>query len=133
MNATETSTRNRLDRYFRYTERGSSLRIETLGGVSTFLTMSYILFVNPAILSAAGLPFGAVAVGTALAAGITTLAMGVIANYPFALASGFGLNAVVAFDVILGRKLPWQTGMAVVVVEGLVAVVPVVRGPREGG
>src|SRR3954465_10243695 len=112
-----------LDRFFGYTERGSSLRIESLGGVSTFLTMSYILFVNPAILSAAGLPFSAVAVATALAAAITTLAMGVIANHPFAPPSGLGLNAVVAFDVILGRPLPWQTGMAVVIVEGLLAVV----------
>src|SRR3954463_8911700 len=120
-----------LDRRFGYTARGSSLRIESLGGVSTFLTMSYILFVNPAILSAAGLPFSAVAVATALAAAVTTLAMGVIANYPFALASGLGLNAVVAFDVILGRKLPWQTGMAVVVVEGLIAVVLVAVGLRE--
>src|SRR3954451_1019359 len=120
-----------LDRHFGYTARGSSLRIESLGGVSTFLTMSYILFVNPAILSAAGLPFSAVAVGTALAAAVCTLALGVFANYPFALASGLGLNAVVAFDVILGRKLPWQTGMAVVVVEGLVAVVLVALGARE--
>src|SRR4051812_50110577 len=95
--------------------------------------MSYILFVNPAILSAAGLPFNAVAVGTAVAAAITTFAMGVIANYPFALASGLGLNAVVAFDVILGRKLPWQTGMAVVVVEGLIAVVLVAAGVGGGG
>src|SRR3954462_1689990 len=120
-----------LDRYFGYMARGWSLRIESLGGLSTFLTMSYILFVNPAILSAAGVPFDAVAVGTALAAAVTTFAMGVIANYPFALASGLGLNAVVAFDVILGRKLPWQTGMAVVVVEGLVAVVLVAAGARE--
>src|SRR3954468_3345949 len=120
-----------LDRYFGYSARGSSLRIEALGGLSTFLTMSYILFVNPAILSAAGLPFSAVAVATALAAAVTTFAMGLIANYPFALASGLGLNAVVAFDVILGRKLPWQTGMAVVVVEGLVAVVLVAAGLRE--
>src|SRR4051794_21380619 len=120
-----------LDRRFGFSARGSSLRIEALGGVSTFLTMSYILFVNPAILSAAGLPFSAVAVGTALAAAIATLAMGLIANYPFALASGLGLNAVVAFDVILGRHLPWQTGMAVVIVEGLVAVVLVGVGLRE--
>src|SRR5215212_2779819 len=120
-----------LDRRFGYTARGSSLRIESLGGLSTFLTMSYILFVNPAILSAAGLPFSAVAVGTALAAAITTLAMGLIANYPFALASGLGLNAVVAFDVIIGRKLAWQTGMAVVVIEGLIAVVLVAAGLRE--
>ncbi|MFL5895261.1 MAG: NCS2 family permease [Thermoleophilaceae bacterium] len=120
-----------LDRRFGFGARGSSLRIELLGGVSTFLTMSYILFVNPAILSAAGLPFNAVAVATAVAAAVTTVAMGLIANYPFALASGLGLNAVVAFDVILGRKLPWQTGMAVVVVEGLVAVVLVAAGLRE--
>src|SRR5256885_9861799 len=120
-----------LDHFFHYSRRGSSLRIELLGGLSTFLTMSYILFVNPAILSAAGLPFSAVAVATALAAAVTTLAMGLIANYPFALASGLGLNAVVAFDVILGRKLPWQTGMAVVVIEGLVAVVLVAVGLRE--
>src|SRR3954447_10501317 len=120
-----------LDRRFGISARGSSLRIEALGGATTFLTMSYILFVNPAILSAAGLPFSAVAVGTALAAAIATLAMGLIANYPFALASGLGLNAVVAFDVILGRHLPWQTGMAVVIVEGLVAVVLVAVGLRE--
>jgi AGZA family xanthine/uracil permease-like MFS transporter len=120
-----------LDRFFGYTARGSSLRVEALGGVSTFLTMSYILFVNPAILSAAGLPFEAVAVATAVAAAVMTLLMGVIANYPFALASGLGLNAVVAFDVILGRKLPWQTGMAVVVIEGLIAVILVAVGLRE--
>src|SRR3954451_22114461 len=120
-----------LDRRFGYTARGSSLRIESLGGVSTFLTMSYILFVNPAILSAAGIPFSAVAVATALAAALATLAMGLIANYPFALASGLGLNAVVAFDVILGRKLAWQTGMAVVIVEGLIAVILVAAGLRE--
>jgi AGZA family xanthine/uracil permease-like MFS transporter len=120
-----------LDRHFGITARRSSVQREALGGLSTFLTMSYILFVNPAILSAAGLPFNAVAVATALAAAIATLAMGLIANYPFALASGLGLNAVVAFDVILGRKLPWQTGMAVVIVEGLLAVVLVAVGLRE--
>ena len=125
------TTKHFLDRFFGYSACGSSLRIEALGGFSTFLTMSYILFVNPAILSAAGLPFSAVATATALAAAIATLAMGLIANYPFALASGLGLNAVVAFDVILGRHLPWQTGMAVVVVEGLVAVVLVAAGARE--
>jgi AGZA family xanthine/uracil permease-like MFS transporter len=89
---------------------------EALGGVATFLTMCYILFVNPAILSAAGVPFDVVAVCTALAAAITTLAMGVATNLPFALAPGLGINAVVAFDIVLGRGLPWQVGMAVVVV-----------------
>src|SRR4051795_12024495 len=120
-----------LDRRFGYTARGSSLRIESLGGLGTFLTMSYILFVNPAILSAAGVPFAAVAVATALAAAIATIAMGLIANYPFALASGLGLNAVVAFDLILGRKIAWPVGMACVVIEGLLAIVIVLAGLRE--
>ena len=116
---------------FRLEERGTTVRTEVLGGVVTFLTMSYILFVNPAILSAAGLPFGAVAVGTAIAAAVCTAAMGLITNLPFALAPGLGINAVVAFDVILGRGLPWQVGMAVIVIEGLLALVLVLAGLRE--
>jgi AGZA family xanthine/uracil permease-like MFS transporter len=120
-----------LERYFSIRERGSTVRTEVLGGVVTFLTMSYIVFVNPAILSAAGLPFNAVAVATALAAAIFTLLMGLLTNLPFALASGLGLNAVVAFDLILGRQLPWQVAMACVVIEGLIAVVLVVAGLRE--
>src|SRR4051794_17083581 len=120
-----------LDRRFRFTERRTTLRVQALGGVSTFLTMCYILFVNPAILSSAGMPFNAVAVATALAAAIATIAMGLIANYPFALASGLGLNAVVAFDIILGRKVGWPVGMACVVIEGLLALGLVVVGMRE--
>src|ERR671914_961580 len=103
---------------------------EVRAGVATFLTMSYILFVNPAILSAAGLPFEAVAVATALAAAIATAAMALATNLPFALAPGLGINAVVAFDIILGRGLPWQVGMAVVVIEGLIAVILVLAGLR---
>src|SRR3954470_13970029 len=120
-----------IERHFAIRERGSTLRTEVLGGVVTFLTMSYIVFVNPAILSAAGMPFNAVAVATALAAAIFTLLMGLLTNLPFALASGLGLNAVVAFDLILGRKLPWQVAMACVIIEGLVAVVLVLAGLRE--
>jgi AGZA family xanthine/uracil permease-like MFS transporter len=120
-----------LDRYFQLSERGTTPRIEALGGLSTFLTMSYILFVNPAILSAAGVPFKGVAVATALAAAICTLAMGLIANLPFGLASGLGLNAVVAFDLILGHKLPWAVGMACVVIEGLIILLLVAVGLRQ--
>jgi AGZA family xanthine/uracil permease-like MFS transporter len=120
-----------LARRFRLEERGTTVRTEVLGGVVTFLTMSYILFVNPAILSAAGLPFGAVAVATAIAAAICTAAMGLLTNLPFALAPGLGINAVVAFDVILGRELPWPVGMAVIVIEGLLALVLVIAGLRE--
>ena len=92
--------------------------------------MSYIVFVNPAILSAAGVPLDAVIVCTALAAAVTTAAMALATNLPFALAPGLGINAIVAFDIILGRDLPWQVGMAVVVIEGLVAVVLVLAGLR---
>jgi adenine/guanine/hypoxanthine permease len=119
-----------LARRFRLADRATDPRTETLGGVATFLTMSYIIFVNPAILSAAGVPFEAVAVGTALAAAVTTAAMALATNLPFALAPGLGINAVVAFDIILGRGLPWQVGMAVVVIEGLIAVVLVLAGLR---
>ncbi|MCW2967466.1 MAG: Xanthine/uracil/vitamin permease, partial [Solirubrobacteraceae bacterium] len=120
-----------LDRRFKLDARGTNPRTEVLGGLSTFATMCYILFVNPAILSAAGVPFNAVAVGTALAAAIASIAMGLFANAPFALASGLGLNAVVAFDIILGRHLGWPTGMACIVIEGLLALVLVIAGLRE--
>ena len=119
-----------LARRFRLHERGTNPRTEALGGVATFLTMSYIVFVNPAILSAAGVPLDAVIVCTALAAAITTAAMALATNLPFALAPGLGINAIVAFDIILGRGLPWQVGMAVVVIEGLVAVILVLAGLR---
>jgi AGZA family xanthine/uracil permease-like MFS transporter len=115
---------------FRFADRRTTLRTEGLGGFATFLTMSYILFVNPAILSAAGMPFAAVAVATAIASAVTTAAMGLATNLPFALAPGLGINAVVAFDVILGRELPWQVGMSVIVIEGLIAVVLVLAGLR---
>src|SRR3954471_11832195 len=127
---TDTRPSGFLARRFRFADRGTTARTEVLGGLATFLTMCYILFVNPAILSAAGVPFDAVAVCTAVAAAITTLAMGLATNLPFALAPGLGINAVVAFDIVLGRGLPWQTGMAVVVIEGLVAVVLVLSGLR---
>ncbi len=119
-----------LERRFRLRDRGTTLRTEVLGGVATFLTMSYILFVNPAILSAAGLPFEAVAVATAIAAAVATLAMGLLTNLPFALAPGLGINAVVAFDIVLGRGLEWPVAMSIVVIEGLIALVLVIVGLR---
>jgi AGZA family xanthine/uracil permease-like MFS transporter len=131
MEAATATRESFLERRFVIRNRGSTVRVELLGGVSTFLTMCYILFVNPAILSAAGVPFKGVAVATALAAGITTAAMALITNYPFALASGLGLNAVVAFDIILGHKVPWPVGMAAIVIEGVIALVLVLVGLRE--
>jgi AGZA family xanthine/uracil permease-like MFS transporter len=120
-----------LERRFRLRERGTTARVEALGGVTTFLTMAYIVFVNPAILSAAGMSFGAVAVATALAAAVASIIMGLYANVPFALASGLGINAVVAFDIVLGQGVPWPVGMACIVIEGLLALVLVLVGLRE--
>ncbi|HEX8086509.1 MAG TPA: NCS2 family permease [Solirubrobacteraceae bacterium] len=120
-----------LERRFSLAARGTTPRIEALGGLTTFLTMAYIVFVNPAILSAAGVPFDAVAVATALAAAIASIAMGVIANVPLALASGLGINAIVAFDIVVAQKVAWPVAMACVVIEGLIALVLVVAGLRD--
>ena len=124
-----------LDRYFQFHARGSTLGTEVRGGVTTFIVMAYILVVNPVILSTLtqgmGPDFAATVTMTALAAGVASLAMGLYTNYPFALASGMGLNAFVAFDLILGRGLPWQAAMGVVFIEGLVITVLVLVGYRE--
>ncbi|MDQ5808008.1 MAG: NCS2 family permease [Actinomycetota bacterium] len=125
------ATGSLLERRFQLTERGTTPRIEALGGVTTFLTMVYIVFVNPAILAAAGMPFDAVAVATALAAAIATIAMGVFANVPVALASGLGINAIVAFDIVLLQKVEWPVAMACIVIEGLIAVALVLAGLRD--
>jgi adenine/guanine/hypoxanthine permease len=129
--ATHSGAESSLERYFAIRQRGSTVRTEVLGGVVTFLTMCYIVFVNPAILGAAGMPVGAVTVATALAAAICTAAMGLLVNLPFALASGLGLNAVVAFDLILGRHLPWPVAMSCIVIEGVIALILVLAGLRE--
>jgi AGZA family xanthine/uracil permease-like MFS transporter len=120
-----------LERRFGLRARGTDPGVEALGGLTTFLTMAYIVFVNPAILSAAGLPFEAVAVATALAAALASIAMGVFANVPLALASGLGINAIVAFDIVLMQEVAWPVAMACVVIEGLIAVVLVLAGLRD--
>jgi len=120
-----------MDRLFDFRSHQTTLRREVLGGVVTFLTMSYIVFVNPAILHSAGLNFDAVAVATALAAALFTAIMGLATNLPFALASGLGINAIVAFDIILGRKVSPEVGMACIVIEGALAVFLVLAGMRE--
>src|SRR4051812_50104691 len=102
-----TASGSALERHFQIRRRGSSVRTEVLGGFVTFLTMAYIVFVNPAILSQAGMPLNALVVCTALAAAIFTAVMGLAANPPLPLASGPGLNAGVAFDPILRPQMPW--------------------------
>lgn len=119
-----------LDRYFEISARGSSLDREVRGGVATFLTMSYILIANPAILANAGVPFAPAVACTALAAGICCILMGAFANFPLALASGMGLNAVIAFQVSKAAG-SWQTAMGLVFWDGVVILVLVLLGLRE--
>jgi len=128
-----------LDRYFELRQRGATLGGEIRGGLTTFMVMAYIIFVNPAILSFAGIPslqgqgppFPAVQAATCLVAGIMTIAMGLASNYPLALAAGMGLNAAVAFQLIAGLKLPWQAAMGVVFLEGIILTALVLTGFRE--
>ena len=110
--------------------RGTTVAREARGAATTFLTMSYILFANPAILAAAGVPAEGVAAGTAAAAAICTLAMGLLANFPLALAPGMGLNAVVAFQVARETG-SWQTAMGLVVFDGIVVLAFSLVGARE--
>ncbi|MDI3317865.1 MAG: NCS2 family permease [Bacillota bacterium] len=120
-----------LERLFRVRERGSSLSTEVTAGLTTFMTMAYILFVNPAILGDAGVPKAGAAVATALAAGIMTIAMGLVANAPFALASGMGLNAALTYGLVAGQHVSWQTAMGVVFVEGAIVTLLVLTNVRE--
>jgi adenine/guanine/hypoxanthine permease len=121
---------NALDRHFRISERGSSIGTEIRAGVATFLTMAYILFVNPQILAEAGMPVEDVTLATALAASIATMVMGLAANYPFALAPGMGLNAYFTYGVVLGMGVSYQTALAAVFVEGLLFLLLAFGGIR---
>ncbi|HXK89773.1 MAG TPA: NCS2 family permease [Thermosynergistes sp.] len=120
-----------LDRRFGISERKSSLRTEVIAGITTFMTMAYIIFVNPAILSEAGMDFGAVMTATCLASAIGTLIMGLYANYPFALAPGMGLNAFFAFTVVIGMKVSWQTALAAVLLDGILFILLTASRVRE--
>jgi AGZA family xanthine/uracil permease-like MFS transporter len=122
-----------LGTFFRFSERGTNLRTEVVAGLTTFMTMAYIVFVNPAILGTkgTGLPVAGVFFATCVAAAVACIAMGLVANFPLALASGLGLNAIVAFTLILSQGLSWQQAMAVVVVEGLLVTALVLTNLRE--
>ena len=123
--------RNTVESYFKFGERGTTLGTEVRAGVTTFMVMAYIIFLNPAILSAAGLDPVAGSAATALVAGIMTIAMGIIGNYPLALAAGLGINGVVAFTLVLGQGLSLPGAMGVIVLEGIVVTVLVLVGLRE--
>lgn len=127
-----------LDGFFKITERGSTVSREIRGGVVTFLTMAYIIVLNPIILlggldmngeQLAGGDFAAISAATALAAGVLTILMGVVANFPLALATGLGLNAFVTFSI--ASQMTWADAMGLVVIEGLIILVLVLTGFRE--
>ena len=128
-----------LERLFALRAAGATPGGEVRGGVTTFLVMAYIIFVNPAILSFAGVPglegqgppFAAVVAATCLVAAVTTLAMGLVTNYPLAMAPGMGLNAVVAFQLVAQQGLTWQGAMGVILIEGVLITVLVLTGFRE--
>ena len=114
------SERSFLDRYFGLSDNGTDVRTEFIAGLTTFLTMVYIVFVNPQILGNAGMDKGAVFVATCIAAAVSTLVMAFYANYPIALAPGMGLNAFFAFTVVLGHKYSWQQALAGVFCSGVI-------------
>src|SRR5262245_58958358 len=116
---TAQKSRSLLDRTFGLTEHGTSVHTEFIAGLTTFLTMVYIVFVNPAILGNAGMDKGAVFVATCVAAAVSTLVMALYANYPIALAPGMGLNAFFAFTVVVSYKYTWQQALAAVFCSGV--------------
>jgi adenine/guanine/hypoxanthine permease len=120
-----------LERYFHLRENQTNVRHEFLGGVTTFLTMAYIVVVNPQILSQAGMPVDGVLFATCLAAAIATLVMGVYANYPIALAPGMSLNAYFTYSVCLGMHVPWRTALGVIFFSGVVFLILTVTRVRE--
>lgn len=120
-----------LEKYFNLKELGTNVKTEFMAGLTTFLAMAYILFVNPDVLSASGMDKDAVYVATALAAVIGTLVMGLYAKYPIALAPGMGLNAFFAFTVVGDYGIPWQTALSGVLVSGLIFIVLTLTGVRE--
>jgi adenine/guanine/hypoxanthine permease len=120
-----------LDRYFHLAENQTSLKQEMLGGLTTFVTMAYIIIVNPQILAQAGMPPEGVLFATCVSAAIATLVMGLYANYPIALAPGMSLNAYFTYSVCLGMHIPWRTALAVVFFSGVLFLVLTVTRVRE--
>ncbi len=120
-----------LEQFFKLKENRTDVKTEVMAGITTFMTMAYILAVNPNILSAAGMDANAVLIATALASFVGTALMALLANYPFALAPGMGLNAYFAFTVVLGMGYSWQIALLAVFVEGLIFIVLSLTNVRE--
>ena len=120
-----------LNRLFHLTANGTTAKTEMLAGITTFMTMAYILAVNPLIMSTTGMDKGAVLTATAIASCLGTIFMAVFANYPFALAPGMGLNAFFAFTVVMQMGYSWQMALAAVFVEGIIFIVLSLTNVRE--
>jgi AGZA family xanthine/uracil permease-like MFS transporter len=120
-----------LEKMFKLQENNTNVRTEIMAGITTFMTMAYIIIVNPMILSDAGMPYGAVMVATCLAAALGTFLMGFLANYPFALAPGMGLNAFFTYTVVLSMGLSWQAALAAVFVSGIIFLILTLTKARE--
>src|SRR5277367_4195290 len=121
----------RLESYFEFTRLGANWRTEILAGVTTFLTMAYIVLVNPAILSASGMPLAAVTAATCLSAAFGSILMGIVARYPVALAPGMGLNAYFTYTVCLKMHIPWQTALGAVFLSGAIFLALTAAGIRQ--
>src|SRR5439155_8567260 len=120
-----------VDRRFGLTSHGTTIRTELLAGLTTFLTMAYIVFVQPAVLSAAGMDFGAVLVATCLATALATTLMALMANYPIAVAPAMGHNFFFAYSVVVAMHVPWQIALGGVAIAGIVFVLTAGIGLRE--
>src|ERR1700736_3230571 len=120
-----------LERLFDLRGHGTTLRTELVAGLTTFLTMAYIVVVNPAILGAAGMPVAAVAVATCLASGFGSILMGLVSNYPLALAPGMGLNAYFTYTVVKSIGIPWQTALGCVFLSGVAFLILTLVGVRQ--
>jgi adenine/guanine/hypoxanthine permease len=125
------SFRHRLEYYFQFKKLGTNWRTEILAGLTTFITMAYIVFVNPSILHEAGLPLAAATAATCVSAAAGSLLMGAFARYPIALAPGMGLNAYFTYVVVKGLGIPWQAALGAVFVSGVVFLVLAVIGARR--
>ncbi len=120
-----------LEKLFALSERNTDVKTEIMAGITTFITMAYILFVAPSVLSAAGMDRNAVLIATCLGSGLVTIAMGVFVNYPICLAPGVGLIAFYSFTVVLGMQIPWQTALGAVFISGLVFMLLTVTHVRQ--
>ncbi len=120
-----------LENLFQLEKNNTDVKTEVIAGFTTFMTMAYIIFVNPAILSDAGMPFDGVFIATIMGVILGTLAMAFLTNYPFALASGMGLNAFFAYSVVIGMGVPWQVALGIIFLEGVIFIVLSVTPVRE--